>query len=174
MFHHKDVVERLLQHPSVQVNTIGRSSPLHYACCLSDYTIVTILLNHPQIDIMAINECGNIPLHWASRAEKETIVPLLLAHGARQQQLIAFDIWKETPLHSVCMNCRSTTILRTLLDYSHEMNMNAKSHDGSTPLHFLCRRYDILLLNPKDETISMLHRLLEQPSLLVEQKRNGW
>lgn len=45
-------------------------TPLHYASMSPSITIISRLINHPRIDVNALTDFGDTPLHIAVKANK--------------------------------------------------------------------------------------------------------
>lgn len=65
MQYRHDVVQYLMQRSDLQVNIrdIRGRTPLHYACKYLDDKIVGMLLIHPDVDVNAINNLSDSPVH---------------------------------------------------------------------------------------------------------------
>jgi ankyrin repeat protein len=169
------LLRRLLQHPDVQVNDpIGgtRGTVLHVAC--SYEPTMCELLNHPCCDILAVDKHLNIPLHVACKVGNDRVVARLLRHQPERYlhvQLNALDDSFRTPLHKVCFEYGSAEVMRLLLGYGRDLNINARDKDGNTPLHCICSGFRF---NRTDVGRTMLNLLLEHPSInIMEENSKG-
>ena len=74
-------------------------TPIHYAAMNPSIQILSRLVNHPRIDVNAITDFGDTPLHIAVKANKLENIQLLLSAGVcidkRDQDL-------NTALHYAC------------------------------------------------------------------------
>ncbi|KAI0860271.1 ankyrin repeat-containing domain protein [Xylaria cubensis] len=145
------VVQRILQHPNVNVNTkVQGVTQLYLACkrpnpdiiaallsaganpnILSSQSMDGVLMRIPGFDYQSLDRYS--PLHRLcefrdTNEDNITIVAnLLVGAGAKIQQQDPSGL---TPLHKAV---HSTVLTRILLDAG--ANANATDHDGNTPLH---------------------------------------
>ncbi|MEG9862615.1 MAG: ankyrin repeat domain-containing protein [Parvularculales bacterium] len=84
-------------------------------------------------DIVARDEYGATPLHWAAAWSSTEIVKLMLEHGA---DITSRDRYGSTPLFRAAGN-NGSAVLNLLIE--HGANINARNKEGSTPLHMAAR-----------------------------------
>ena len=87
-----EVVEELLRHPDIDVNFSEEGStqtPLAEAAMRGDSTIVTILLQHPAVQVNAAGIVGMSPLCVASFLGRVHVVHALLRHPGIEVNAIA-------------------------------------------------------------------------------------
>ncbi|KAH8999662.1 ankyrin repeat-containing domain protein [Lactarius hatsudake] len=99
---------------------------------------VARLLLGRGVDVNALDEVHETPLHLASSNGRLEIARLLLAHGAKTN---AENVHGRTPLHSVLRDVshyreNSADITRLLLEAG--VHVNARDKNQATPLHFAC------------------------------------
>ena len=112
----------LLHHTTIG----GAHHALMHGVFQSSPDVVRILLEHGA-DVNAQSDTGVTVLHFAQSGE---VVRVLLKHGANLKE----DEERRTPLHSVAQY-GSVEPVRLLLE--HGADPNARSSDGSIPLHLV-------------------------------------
>ena len=100
-----------------------------------------MLLNHPSIDVNAVDSGGGTPLHVAVHVGCPEDVDLLLKAGA---DINARDEFGRTPLHRLMENRKRKFLnqavkkLKLLLQHK-DIDVNAVTNEGETPLHHACQ-----------------------------------
>ena len=143
-----NIVKRLCQHPSINVNAKDDSdqTPLHIACSYGFADVVESLCEHPFIDINAKDKDGGTPLLLA--------VEILCKHN--EIDINARDEDNSTPI----LHTRSLDVLKILCKHPN-IDVNAKDEKGFTALHeFCCGTID-------SETLECIKLLLSVPSIDV-------
>jgi ankyrin repeat protein len=101
------------------------------------------LLRHPQVEMMAVDILGEIPLHEACRSDSSRCVALLLSHHLEKYELLQLNplkVGEPTPLHIACYYSKEDKAVRQLLHHVNKMNINAQAWNGNTPLHMTVLR----------------------------------
>lgn len=81
---HPDIVKYILDHgfPDVNIQDVDGFSPLHAAAHKGNIEAAEVLLAVPTIEINTQANDGSTPLHKAAAAGFESMVSLLISHGA--------------------------------------------------------------------------------------------
>lgn len=150
------------------------STPLHIACYGNLKSIVTELLNHPNINLTAKDRDGHIPLHTACRCifKDTNIIQMLLGHQQQKHrivQLIALEFFfNDTPLHVACSsnNCRAVV---EILKHANDIDLiNVADRVGNTSLCIACSKKSSM----NNDRVNIIKILLEQPSIMIHKKNN--
>jgi ankyrin repeat protein len=182
---HLRILRRLLQHPNIQVNSdfFSIGTLLHRFSYWPNPVIVQELLLHHDIDIMAVNHIGEIPLHCAcssnSGSHRTTeygiqIVTMLLSHQSqlyRYQQLNMLDHDQQTPFHRACSEENSELVQVLLSNYLSDVNLTATDRNGNSALHLCCHKVDEQNYSHV-KTISTLQQLLNQPTIRIHERNH--
>ena len=94
-----ELVEQLLAHPSIEVNTAdseGRTALL-WASYRGHDQVVKLLLDHQNVDVNKADKDGQTPLHGASFRVRPKVVELLLSHPSIRVNQVNKD--GQTPMH---------------------------------------------------------------------------
>lgn len=105
---------------------------LHQAAAASDYFQVRSLLEREGIDINAIDESGNTPLHIATEKDDYLTIMELLERGA---DVNARDNEGRTPLHLAVIK-KSLPVIGLLLKHGADINMQVRKSASVTALHW--------------------------------------
>ena len=120
---------------NTRINDVFQSSP----------DVVRILLEHGA-DVNTRSDTGMTALHFAQSGE---VVRVLLKHGANLTE----DEERKTPLH-YAVQYRSVKPVRLLLE--HGADPNARSNDGSIPLHLVAVNLSSQSFNEFYEVVCVL------------------
>jgi ankyrin repeat protein len=135
-----DVVRRLLDQPSVLVNTLDNliGTTLHWASAGNDTSTLSLLLAQPEAAGMlnSYSRYAYTPLHIAILYRSHDALKLLLTRGA-DILICRGDEYKFSALRLAIGQLTSTDIVTTLLEADKERKL-LKSRDtwGSIPLHY--------------------------------------
>lgn len=132
----KEMVELLLMH-GANVNRKLSYTPLHGACQRNQPTIAKILID-AGADINAKDSRGRTPLHVSCETKAASIAELLIESGA---DINAGDGSGSTPLHTACGH-QDTTIVKLLLLFQADIDIDARNSRDVTPLHVACKQMD--------------------------------
>jgi ankyrin repeat protein len=168
------VVQALLDHPDVDVNTqdAWRATPLHDAS--SEWhghtNVAGLLLGHHSIQVNLRDQDGRTPLYHAAKADHLDIAQMLLKHPSINVNLADNANW--TPL-AIATVKGHTGIVRLLLSPNdggvtacRSIDVNAADErERLTPLHHAS----------KAGHTDIVQALFQQPSLEINaQDRFGW
>ena len=128
------VIRELLKirvNPNCQ-DSQGRT-PLHHSCASNRSTLTAAnMLLDSGAEVWVPDFKGVHPLHLAAEQGSESMVRLLISHGANVNCL---DAEGRTPLHYGCSSKRSTTAVIKLLIGSKAKN-NQEDSEANTPLYY--------------------------------------
>ena len=129
------IEKKLLSH-GLSIHTKKRPFTLLHDTCLSGDVakIYEVMGKNPNL-IDCKDTGGNTPLHCAYA---EVVVALLLSGGADPNQVDAYGM---TPLHHACQ-ANDLKLVRFLLQYGKNIDLNAQAYNGFTSLHFACYLVD--------------------------------
>ncbi|MBN2414526.1 ankyrin repeat domain-containing protein [bacterium] len=118
---------------SLEERDANGRTPLHLACFRADVPMVRFLIGHGA-DAGAVTNAGLTPLHWAVHSfedtlRKEGVVDILVREAP--ETTAARDDKGITPLFWAAADSRTTLEILT----SHGADVNARDHNGYTPLH---------------------------------------
>ena len=115
--------------------------PLYFAIINKHYNTVRVLLTKRADPLLADDNCGCAPLHWATRVGRTDMAELLLAHGAEVDQV---DSNGHTSLHEAAW-LNSIDLAKLLLAHGADPSAQSTKDDGlgSSPLHFAVRNNNI-------------------------------
>ncbi|CEJ87161.1 hypothetical protein VHEMI04323 [[Torrubiella] hemipterigena] len=125
-----DVVKVLLDYGidiNVSHDLIGRASPIFVASMAGHCELIQLLIDKGA-DISAMDNEGNVPLHFASSFQKVEATRVLLDNGAEIQ---ATNDEGETALHLACKDGH-LDVVELLL--KNGADVNALDNQGRTPL----------------------------------------
>ena len=107
--------------------------PLHVACQLGNYELVSLLLNSSNIDLNALDDNNRNCLYYAIDNGNENIVNLLIE---RNINIRIRDIVGDTPLHLAVQHTKNAYQLTTsLLKTQHGKSLiNEPAADGMKPI----------------------------------------
>lgn len=119
-----------------------KAQPLHLACEGGNVSLITFLAGKAQVD--HLDSDGYLPLHWASRYGRDTVISQLLGPGnnfLNQKE----SRWGQTPLNMACYHNKGK-VVRELLSQDLDANLLLTDDDGWTPLFtaIVKGNYDIL------------------------------
>lgn len=156
----KEIVERLLNFPSTDVNIRGRNykTALATVALNGDVEIAKMLLNHDDIIINIFEEKRKTPFYVACENNNFEIVKLLAARNETDINEHTREDEKLTPLHISILNGNEQ--ISSFLLGLKDIDVNAQTKEGKTPLHQASqRRKNIniikLLLNHKDINLNV-------------------
>ena len=120
------------------IKDLNAMKTLHEVCTSEGLHIAKLLLSL-GLNTNSFNSEGDAPLQIACQNRCPPLVEELLRHGANPNIRCAFD--DKTPLHYVSLLSEDDVhvtkeilqIIKSLL--KHGADVNAKDHDGKTPLH---------------------------------------
>ncbi|MEN6309775.1 MAG: ankyrin repeat domain-containing protein [Anaerohalosphaeraceae bacterium] len=121
----KQLQEHLLQGGGIKGTDLDNNALLHYAAASTEYPLEQLISG--GLDVHAVNNHGETPLHWAVRYDRVENVKYLLEHGA---DVHARDKSGNTPLNTMAnyfMNRasgekREVVITQMLLEYGADIN----------------------------------------------------
>lgn len=139
-----NIARRLIEDPRTDINkpsSENNITPIHIAATTGMNDILELLLQKPGINVNAVDDEENTPLHKTiplglSRIEA---VKLLLKHP--DINVNAQDNQGLTPLHA-CVNDDEPEICQLLLQ-SPKINPNIQDVNGYTPLHFAIQEVEL-------------------------------
>jgi ankyrin repeat protein len=128
------IVQALLNREDIRVNQAQKNgaTPLMVACADGNLGIVQELLKHPKIKVNKGNDIAN-PIIYACISGNHEIVDELLKH----EVMIQTDPNGLTLLHHACEGGH-TEVVHSLLTSSRQLDINARSQNGMTPLMQAC------------------------------------
>ncbi len=124
----------LLKHGAkLDVRAKEGDTPMHYAAHGGNVSAVKFLLGQ-KVDVAALNDAGETPLHKAMKFQPSPdVVELLIKAGA---DVKATDKLGRTPLHGAAER-GGEPVVTALLDAKSDPNV--KDKDGVTPLHLAAK-----------------------------------
>ncbi|MDR0288956.1 MAG: ankyrin repeat domain-containing protein [Rickettsiales bacterium] len=127
---HNDAIEALLKAKRIDVNAKDQyeKTPLHLAAKYDKKDAIEALLKAKGIDVNAKDRYGRTPLHLAVGQHNLHIVEVLLENGAIVNERDGYGC---TALHFSMGHKNAIEILLKV----KEIDVNAKSKAGTTPLH---------------------------------------
>eukprot|EP01060_Flectonema_neradi_P009217 TRINITY_DN1658_c1_g1_i1.p1 TRINITY_DN1658_c1_g1~~TRINITY_DN1658_c1_g1_i1.p1 ORF type:complete len:445 (+),score=51.18 TRINITY_DN1658_c1_g1_i1:104-1438(+) len=129
-----DFLELLLSRggdPNLPDTTNSSCTPLHLACTKGNLPLVTILLNHPNIQVDLVNDYGWHASHLAAATNRVPILNLL------KQRNVDFNVTNKrgsTPLH---LSCTAQSHASTKWLLKEGVDVTLRDNDMNTALHFL-------------------------------------
>ena len=125
-----DIVEKLMNHPRIDVNTVDNVgwTALMYAARDDQPDVVISLMNHPKIDVNLQDKSGNTALHYAVFNNHPDIVKLLLS-GDKKIDAKLKNTRGQTPL-SLAKSLKHTDIEKLLPKPSLFGNLFSKKRPG--------------------------------------------
>ena len=157
----KDQIQFLLSESAIDLNLVDNEgrTPLMIACENDNYYFVFYFMKvaSNKIDINQTDNNNWTALHYAAFHNHEDIVQLLLFYGGKNSlSMKTKDGY--SPLH-LAVSQKAENSLRALLE-ENDININEKSNNGKTLLHFVAI----------NGFISGLRMLMNKPSLDKEAK----
>ena len=111
----------------------GRT-PLHHSCGSKGSTLTTAnVLLDSGAEVCAPDLKGVHPLHLAAEQGSESLLRLLISHGA---DVNCSDAEGRTPMHYGCISERSTTAVVNLLIHTEGAKINEPDSGTHTPLYY--------------------------------------
>ena len=113
-----------------------RKTCLHWAAATGSSALAKRLLDHPSVDINALEYRFRTPLWVAVKYNRKDVVDVFLDHETKVAgiDLDANQGW--TPLHIACHTHSSIEIVQRLLE--KKADPNRRTQTGKTPLHIAC------------------------------------
>ncbi|XP_033110681.1 serine/threonine-protein phosphatase 6 regulatory ankyrin repeat subunit B-like [Anneissia japonica] len=124
--------------------TRNRVTPLRLAVVSEEKGIVELLLKHGADPNLADSQL-NTPLHRAAAQGNLEIAKLLLIHGA---DINSCNHRQCQPIHRACSMCDDTDMLRLLLKYG--ANPNVQTESGETPMQYVLLKLQSLFNSDLD------------------------
>ncbi|KAL8563955.1 hypothetical protein ACOMHN_025286 [Nucella lapillus] len=127
----------------------NEETPFFIACSTNNVEVVAYLFDHITKTTYRIQRIVNVknkrdhtPLHVACHGGHLDIVKQLVRKGA---DLLAADIWGETPFFKACFYNRDMIVKYLLGDHPdspslQEVGFNVSNKDGCSPLHVACKQ----------------------------------
>uniref|UniRef100_A0A7S2SBC1 Ankyrin repeat-containing protein n=1 Tax=Rhizochromulina marina TaxID=1034831 RepID=A0A7S2SBC1_9STRA len=113
-----EVARKILDHPCTDPNRTGHKfgwTALHNAAAAGENQMVWLLLQHPQIDVNAIDQTERTPLHWACANMRYEAVKTLIQHPGTDCQ--ALDRHGKMP-HDLYIRLRRVSHASTVASFS--------------------------------------------------------
>jgi ankyrin repeat protein len=133
---HHEVVQLLIQHPSILINAATNKgwTALYVASSSNQIKVVELLLSDKNsgfcLDVNASTYSGDTPLHKATAAQHTEVVKLLLSHP--NINVNKTDVCGETALY-IAAQYGYNDVVQLLLDCNN-INVNQVDNQGATAL----------------------------------------
>jgi len=108
-----------------------RKTALFNACESGSWSVVKLLLTHPDVNIESGSKSGKSPLYIAAEKGHTEVVRLLLAKGANPRKQTCR---KKIPLYAAA-ELGNADLVMELLPYTLEEDLFKLTHFGTTPMH---------------------------------------
>lgn len=140
---HKDLVQRLLEFPGVEVNDRDdcKWTPLVIAASAGHEAVVRLLIG-AGADVNSCTEQGRSALLYAASRNRIEIVKILLNEGA---DVNLQDKLGCGPLHRAC-GPGHVQVVGTLISSANHLEVNARDNWGNTPLHLACEEGQVKIV----------------------------
>ena len=148
------------------MNSSGKT-PLHTAAGgKGDCSELCLILLEHNVEIDAVDEDGNQPLHLACKKGHTRICMLLLSNGA---DVNAVNRSNQTALHAAASSNRDCSELCSIL-LEHKAKIDAVDEDGNQPLHLACKQghtKTCWLLLSKGADVKAVNKYAKTPLLIA-------
>ena len=142
----KKILSKLLIDKGYDVNKKDKLyiSPFLYAVKNKDYELIELLIKH-KADINYNGPEGDYnPMIHALTNGDDKIIDLLLENNF---DLKNHNRYLETPLHYILSNNKKNYNPSLVSKFLYYGDLNAKNINGETPLHLLCKNYNLMNYN---------------------------
>ena len=123
-------------HANVNMVLVNQQTALHLAASNGYNDILRALIHAPDVNLNLRTETGHTPIHLAVEHVRTRSVRLLIDAGA---DINIPDKYQQTALHTATAIGDDDKIVRALIR-APDVNLNIRTKDGNTPLHFAVAR----------------------------------
>ncbi|KFY31638.1 hypothetical protein V493_00936 [Pseudogymnoascus sp. VKM F-4281 (FW-2241)] len=117
-------------------NVLPTHSSLNWAAARGNEEYVRILLSYGA-DPNSMDNTGRTVLHQAADGGNAEVMRLVLEAGGNPNPVMPVGIFRSTPLFAAVTNCKSTLIVKHLLNF--KADVNGCGPEGVTALHDVAR-----------------------------------